>query len=591
MKLDDIGKHNETLARKLIEELVKGGVRTFCINPGSRNTPLIVAAAEHPLTDCPCHFDERTLGFFALGIAKAQKNPVCLICTSGSALVNYYPAIVEASLSHVPLIILAADRPFELRDIGANQTVDQVKCFGSHLRWESDIPLSDPLITEAHIGSIAAHALFSAKLSPGGPVLLNCMIREPFRPKDSEALSIGSPFPQVHHFHTTPTINEKDLSTLQKELLSYEKGIIIAGAMDSSEEIESIFSLAMQLGWPIFAGPLSDLRSIGRDATTIPFYNHILENTLAKEKMQPEAIIHFGKQFISKSVMEWLSKAPLKKFIHVSNFSERYDPLYRVTDRIIMEPALFAAQILSSLPGKPPSIWLSLWKEYSLNIEEQINTFFEEEKGLTPLHVFQILQNKAFEDSAYFFSTSLPIRYADSFFFPKDRHLSSFSTRGVSGIDGSMGVPCGLAHGMGKRVIAVIGDLSFFYGMNALSLLKKNKAPVTFILLNNGGGGLFEHLPIKEKKEIFESHIKQAHSLRASSFAAGFDLPYFAPSSLDELEKLLKEDQGSSIIEINIESEKEYNLFQKLNTFLKKQLMHKQKDKQLRYRVDKKNEK
>lgn len=571
----------------IISELVKSSVRHFLIAPGSRSTPLVLAAASEPLAETCVHYDERGLAFHAIGIAKATNLPICLISTSGTALMNFYPAIVEASMARIPLVILAADRPPELRETGANQAIDRVNAFGRFLRWEVDLATQDAGVPNDMIATTINQAVYRAQNTPPGPVLIHCMFREPFTFEEKKKRAPEqNPFPKTKYYNFDKDLSTESFHYLATELTQYEKGIIVVGARQRTDQDEAILSLAMKLQWPIFADPISGLREIGRDSCMIPFYNHILQTTYSKEKMIPEVVIHLGGHIVSKTLLSWLKALELKKYFHIANFPSRHDPNHQVTDKIEMDPARFATKLNTHLKGRFPTLWLSLWKEYSLNVEEILATFLRENEKLSePFAVHSILERTP-DDVAFFFGTSLPIRYADTFFFPQNPTLPIFANRGASGIDGLIATSLGIAKGLKQRLVAVIGDQSFLHDLNSLGILQKKPLPITFVLLNNSGGGIFEFLPVAEQKPYFDEFFLAKHTLTFEKFAEGFGIPYFCPSTPGEYLEILEECtriDSPNIIEVQTSSAANYDFHQDIEKNLRKKMMHSKKERELCY--------
>ncbi len=573
---------NDSKAKLIISELVKSSVRHFLIAPGSRSTPLALVASENPLAKTIVHFDERGLAFTALGIAKSTQNPVCLICTSGTALANFYPAIIEASLSFTPLILLTADRPSELRDIGATQTIDQVKIFGNYLRWEIDLSCSDSSLPDDFLSRAINQASFRARNSPAGPVLINVMIREPLFVPGKRKLSQedSHPLPQTTYYLAERHLKEDELATIASDLSKYEKGIIVVGHLPPSPHLDSIFALAMKLQWPIFADAFSGVRSLGRDSSLLSFYNHLLQATYSNEKMLPDAVLYLGGHIISKTLLKWLKASNPKKFTHVSNFPGRHDPNHQVTDRVECDPAQFCQNVSFFLKGRPPSIWLSIWKEYSLHIEEVLANFFEESDVLSEPHTVFSLLKAPIDSFPLFFSTSLPVRYADSFFFPKEPAGPTFANRGACGIDGIIASAIGVAEGLHKPIFAFIGDLCFLHDLNSLALAKELSLPITFIVLNNSGGGIFQFLPIAEHQKFLDKFVVAKHSIKMEGFAKAFDIPYVKPTTLSDYQKVLQTPQ-LQIVEVESNGKENYLFHQQIEQYIKKRMVKSKKERSL----------
>lgn len=560
---------NEQWAKLMIKELIHHGVRTFCIAPGSRSTPLVVAAASHPLAETIIHYDERGLGFHALGLAKGSKQPVALIVTSGSAVGNLLPAVMEAYHDQIPLILLTADRPPELRDTGANQTTDQVGLFGKFTRYSFDLPCPDPKIPQAIVGRMIAQGMSHALFEPRGPVHFNCMYRKPLV-EEGEGESFSHHQSRiVTHAETAltmgkPTLSQKDYEQIADELTIYEKGVILVSGTHSIEDSEKLYSLARILQWPIFTDVLSDVRSEGGGYATIPYYDLILKTIGANEDYTPDAILQIGDRFISQKLMDWISSKKPKVYCHVSPHPVCKDGIHAVTRRVTSDLKTFLDQFPSYLSGHSPSSWLEAWKELSELTEKGVSSFFKQSDELTEPHLFHRL--KEVGGASFFFANSMSIRNGDIFFFPEEKRGQVYGNRALSGIDGNIATAAGIAKGLGKPLIACIGDLAFLHDLNSLPLLKK--CSVKLIVINNDGGDIFTFLPIHERKEVFQTYFTTPHHLSFEEAAKLFDLDYENPSSISDLEESLKI-PGSVIIEVKTKGGQNKKVHRELVTTLK----------------------
>lgn len=475
------------LAWWIIDQLIQQGVTQFCVSPGSRSTPLVHAAAHHPKAKTTVHFDERGIAFFALGIGKATGSPAAVITTSGTAVGNLMPATMEAYHSRIPLLLLTADRPHELRDCGANQTTDQVKFFPNVTRWSMDLTSS---FDEKMARSIAAQAYFHATSRPQGPIQLNCPFQEPLY-APPHPLPKGDPMPQSHPKLVAPPLK-----------VEAKRGVILLGPVQNPT---AVLKLAAELRWPVFA----DLLSNGRTSPTpeqIRYFDYLIR---APSDLKPDLILHFGGRFVSKHILDWEKEAP---FIHVSSDPFLQDPSRRVTQRIHSDIDPFCQTFQAdSEPG-----WLEIWQEKDHELDQIIESQFQS----PPLeaHLYRTLPS----DRPLFLGNGLPVRDADHFFFPKTAHRF-FCNRGLSGIDGNIATVAGLSDGLGTPLVAVIGDQAALHDLNSLSLLKNR--PILLIISNNFGGGIFEHLPVAESP-IFETHFAAAHHWHFEMAAKMFDLPY-----------------------------------------------------------------
>jgi 2-succinyl-5-enolpyruvyl-6-hydroxy-3-cyclohexene-1-carboxylate synthase len=545
-------------AETIIDQLIQQGVTYFCISPGSRSTPLAIAVSENPRATAFVHFDERGMAFHALGYAKATKKPAALIVTSGTAVGNLYPAVMEAHHSLTPLLILSADRPPELRNNGANQSCDQVKFFGDYVNYQVDLPCPDPALPDRYLSSIISHAVFKASHPPQGPVQINCMFREPFFTANQN-LSHSFPTTQYETTHTIPSIDS--FERWGQILSETEKGVIVIGSLSSQSSLQPIYALAEKLNWPI----LADITANARDSTqSIAYFEFILKQY---KHLRPELILHFGDRLVSKTLLEWLD-API--YCLIAEHSLLHDPKHRTTHRICCNPSLFCEMMLPKTPT-PAASWFDQWHNYSQEIEEKITAFLAEESELSEPGVVQALKEQLDPSWALFIANSMPIRDADALFFPNQPTGPIFANRGLSGIDGNIATAVGISAGCQKGVIALIGDLTALHDINSLAQVSKTPFPIIFIVINNAGGGIFSFLPVAEKATHFETFFATAHTIQFEKAAELFDLPYFHCATKetweDTLSQALQANQ-SCLIEVTTDRKENLALHKKMNQVL-----------------------
>ncbi|MGC1878194.1 MAG: 2-succinyl-5-enolpyruvyl-6-hydroxy-3-cyclohexene-1-carboxylic-acid synthase [Rhabdochlamydiaceae bacterium] len=542
----DTGAQNETWAYKLIDALIAQGVDYFCCAPGSRSTPLALSVANHPKAKHIVHFDERGLCFHALGYGKATGKPAAVIATSGTAIGNLLPGVMEACNDRIPLILLSADRPPELRDCGANQTCDQVKLFNNFVRWQVDLPCPDHRISDRYLASTINHAVAVALYPLAGPVHINCMFREPFFSDTIERSVIERQVcfepPVLHPSEETVRYWEKILSVKRR-------GVIVVGScpIDLSE---AAFSLAQRLQWPIFADILSSLRSVEGPPSLITHFDPILK---LKNSIEVDGVIQFGDRFVSKTLSQWLEKQTLEFFLHLSDHPLRQDPSHLITHRVQASPLIFTRELLFSLPAPNTDNWLSEWHRWDISCTQSLAGFFSSQTSLTEPGVIWEIASFLSDDWCLFVGTSMPVRDANQFFLPAAPCGTIFGNRGVSGMDGIIATVCGIAQGKSQPTIAVIGDLTFLHDLNSLALLSKSKFPIVLCVVNNGGGGIFSFLPISKRGEAFEEFIAASHEITFESAASLFAISYSHPKTPSELSDLLlsqKKEPHSCIIEI-----------------------------------------
>ncbi|CAM0117222.1 2-succinyl-5-enolpyruvyl-6-hydroxy-3-cyclohexene-1-carboxylic-acid synthase [Rhabdochlamydiaceae symbiont of Dictyostelium giganteum] len=548
-----------SLSHHIIDSLVSCGVKTVCIAPGSRSSELTAAAVrEEKLTKC-VHFDERALAFYAYGVAKSSKCPVAIITTSGSAVGNLLPAVMEAFHERVPLILLTADRPTELKDVMANQSCDQLKLFGNYVKHFTHIPANHPSLSPEWVTSTVAYAVHTATSSPYGPVHMNCEFREPFFREE------------VLDLHTTPTRYEPPYLTLSqdtfkkwgKKLSSYQKGVIVCGSMPSSSS--SILFFAKHLGWPVLADPMSGLRSEGMDdSPLIPYYNDLLK---VLDSLQPDCILHFGDKIVSKPLEKWLATRTCSSYIVIANHPLRYDPQGIVSDRIQMDPYLFCEEVMPYLT--PQASWVGKWKSLSHLVDPLMDELLVKpsEMGL-----IRYLHHKLPSHFSLYSSNSMPVRDIDRIFFPQKKTGTLFGQRGLSGIDGNIATAIGLKEGSQKPLVALIGDLAFLYDLSSLALIKSSLIPLILIVINNQGGGIFSFLPIAKEKDVFEPYVAAPHPYTFLHAAHLFDIPYLKLRDFSELDTIFQQEK-TVIVELSSHREENFKHHEELSEKIQQTLL------------------
>lgn len=530
------GSLNEAWGHALIDALALQGVKLFCHCPGKRNSPLALGVAKHPRVTTIVHFDERGAAFHALGYAKATKQPAAVIVTSGTALGNLMPAVMEASMSHIPLLLLTCDRGAELHGTMANQTCDQIKIFGDYVREYLHMPLPNTQIPKGFLARTIAQAVSSSLYPLPGPVQINIPLAEPLFSNTFEAY----PSEEVQVIHPEKPVLA-DPSLWINELSKVEKGAIVLGG---NANAPSANSLSEKLGWPIFADIISGFRENG-NGNSIPHYHHLLENLPDSEV---ETILHLGDAVVSKTLLEWMQKA--KKVIHIASHGKRCDPLHLVDVRLICSPEWFCVAVASSLPDKK-SRWIDEWIELGKLAKNSYDF-----PALSEPHLFHWLQGKQSAERALFIGNSMPIRDADMFFFPTKNMGPIFANRGLSGIDGNIATIAGIAQVI--PVTAVIGDQTALHDLNSLALLKETKHRVTLYIINNSGGGIFSFVETRTRPKELDRYFAAAHNRSFAHAADLFDLSY----TLAKDEKDL--DANSTIIEIQTNREANWELHQNL---------------------------
>jgi 2-succinyl-5-enolpyruvyl-6-hydroxy-3-cyclohexene-1-carboxylate synthase len=566
---------NQLWASLLVEELVRCGVDRFVLSPGSRCTPLTLAVAEHPRTSATTHYDERGAAYFALGEARALRRPVALICTSGTAAANYLPAIVEASQSLVPLIVLTADRPPELLDTGANQTIDQIHLYGNYARWYHALPCPDRAIPPEAVLTAVDCAVHSAQGPHAGPVHLNCAYREPLAPiptgeNFSDYLASVATWqfrgkPYTTYARTGQTVQAEDERFLWELLQSAKRGLIVAGQIEDEAVSDAVRRLGQSLGWPIVADAASGLRLGTSGATVLHYSDLLLCSELFREWLAPDVMLRFGGPVTSKRLLQHLESCTPEHYIRIAHHPLRHDPIHRVTLRIQTDPAAFCIGLASACRSAGNTTWLDdllMMNEKAGNV---IRNSLSRSTECTEPGVVRHVSELA-EDSL-FLGNSMPIRDMDMFGVATGRPVRVFANRGASGIDGNIATAAGIAHASGKPVTAVIGDLAALHDLNSLALLRDRKTKVVLIVINNDGGGIFHFLPIAEHTKHFEQYFGTPHGMRFAHAAEQFGIKYACPGDHESFVAAYEaacEIGESSIIEVSTGRESNLRIHREL---------------------------
>lgn len=575
---------NQLWADIIIEELIRHEINYFILSPGSRSTPLTLAVARHKKGTSSVHFDERGAAFHAVGYARATRQAAVLICTSGTAVANYFPAVTEASNGSLPMIILSADRPEELIDTGANQTIDQRNIYGSFARWSVDLSCPTTEIEPSYILNTIDKAVSSANYVNPGPVHLNCRFREPLAPPDEKHDFSGWTKPIQNWMGAdapfTPPDKDAvaaDPQAIQKiaEILnSNSPGLLIVGQLASDDEARAVSRLAQKLGWPTFADILSGLR-LGLDHDNpeiIPYFDLLLNSASLGEFTKFKTVLHVGGRVTSKRLSQFLTQRKINSYIHVSPYENRLDPDRLVTTRIQSGLVSFSQSLGKLLTGERYESATRL-QALSNRVNEVIeNTLTNESELSEPLAARAISQNIR-SGTALFLASSLPIRLMDAFADQGGANVPVDSNRGVSGIDGTVAAAAGFAVGHNCPVTLLIGDLAMLHDLNSLAILKTIAQPVTVVIINNGGGGIFSLLPISQQERYFERFFAASHELTFEKAAAMFELNHSTADNVGDFVRCYHDAQESgktNLIEIKTNRAQTAKLLGEINQKINK---------------------
>jgi len=522
---------NLAWADQFVGALATAGLRAVCVAPGSRSTPLTLAFARQPAIKLYLHLDERSAAFFALGLALATERPVALVCTSGTAAAEFYPAVIEAYQSQIPLLLLTADRPHEVRHSGANQTIDQVKIYGDHVHWSFDLAIpqaNPPALVQRAVQSVAARAYQIANGVVKGPVHLNCPFRQPLEPAAPPLPAIEAPArPTVRMARGDLLPTAAQVDEVVSILNRHERGLIVCGPNCPGASFpEAVAALAEATGYPILADPLSGVR-FGRAAQTgllCGGYESYLQGGKAPWAA-PDVVIRFGAVPTSKWLNSYLSNNPPTHLIHIRENGVWADDLHLVSYFLQADAARSCQLLCAALSPRPRTAWA----QDLLSAEatsQQISARYCQE------HFFDGAVVKAVVDALpagarLMIGNSLPIRHLDQWVAPGPVPLHVFGNRGASGIDGVTSTALGIAAAAEAPLVLITGDIAFYHDMNGLLALRQHQLTnVTIVLLNNNSGSIFRRLPVAKFDPPFTSLFLTPHDLDFRHVAALYGVDY-----------------------------------------------------------------
>ena len=557
---------NEYIAA-LVDEFYQLGVRHAVFSPGSRSTTMAMLFKEHEGFETYMNIDERSASFMALGIAKAHKKPTVLVCTSGSAVAHYLPAVLEAQYSGVPLIVLSADRPHTLLHVGAPQTVDQHKIFGTAVNYFEELAVPQEAHYYTYPRQVARKAYMKAMDTKKGPVHINMPLFEPLVPElDSKHFEAGrSPFNVVKpnyssvfgfdnrnnltHINSTIDIAHNNDSTkeINNLLERYERILILAGPQIDIDEADTIRSFGEALQAPILADPLSNVRGCNTSDVVISTYDALLAGQALWHELKPDCVIQFGQIVVSKRVQQMIASWTDVEYIEVNPTMDSMNPTGKTTMHVQA-----SIDVFTHLYGKNNNsdTYLNIWRRLEQAGKKQLSLAIDEPHCFEGRTIRE-LQKQIPEDGQIFVANSMTIRDFDYFWFSGESKAVLYGNRGVNGIDGTISTALGLAAN-GRPTYLVTGDLSLFHDLNGLAVAKTHNLNLTIILHNNDGGGIFEYLPQKGTKH-FDYLFSTSQGLDYSGAAKLYGCGYTKISSPDELSSVLanvSQESGVHIIEI-----------------------------------------
>jgi 2-succinyl-5-enolpyruvyl-6-hydroxy-3-cyclohexene-1-carboxylate synthase len=576
----DPTNRNTALASALAEELERSGVRHACISPGSRSAPLALGLWRQPGIDCWVHVDERCAGFFALGIAAQTGKPVAVLTTSGTAGANLHPAVAEASEARSPLVVITADRPPELRGRGAGQTIDQIGLFGSAVRWFCEVgvqPASDDGLL--HYRSVATRAVAESLRPPQGPVHLNIPLTEPLAPDEvsgdvpaaaglaREGRIDGTALTRVALGTSVPSADF--LAEFAELLTSCERGVILAGRRYDHGLAEAVTAVAGVCGYPILAEPTSQLRAGEHELdNVIAHYDPIFRALPAR--LEPELVIRVGDMVTSKAVRTWLTQQRACRQVLIDPDGAWNEPTASADVIARADPKLLFESFAQELEWRRDRSWLEEWRQADAAASRAIDEFL---RGLgdEPFEprVHRRLGTLLPALSTVFVASSMPVRELESFLPTIDRPVRFLSNRGANGIDGLVSSGLGAAAVAPGRTFLLLGDLALYHDMNGLLAYGRAGMEATIVVLNNGGGGIFDFLPIARHREGYEDLFGTPTGLDLAKVAALYGIPHRLVTSQGALDAAL---EGPGMAEIRLDRARNVELHRALFAHLEQAL-------------------
>ena len=492
---------NHLWSALIVEELVRLGIDHFFVAPGSRSTPIATAIGRHEQSTSIIHFDERGAAFAALGYARATSKPAVWVTTSGTAVANGLPAVIEAHMDGVPLILITADRPPELRQTGANQAINQANVFNSYLTWSFEGATPSTEIPLAYVLTSIDQAVHRTLWGDKGPVHLNWMFRDPLEPSltnvdlslylDEISDWIESSTPFTKYFGSSNRNVFSDTNEITHTILGAKRGLIIAGRLDSPKDAIAVSKVAEHLQWPIYADIASFLRLGGsRFLNRAPLSSFLFRSSLRTSLHELDVVVQFGKRSTSKNLNNWIRDSRTKRYILVDSFPGRIDPMHNVTHRVEGSVSSFCTMLIDQdrSASNVDKEWVNNWNRENKDVLEGLSSYLDDKKELSEPMVARIISECIGKEDGLVLGNSMPVRDMNMFGVCDRKWVFTVTNRGASGIDGTIGVAVGFAIGHKKPVTTLLGDLSLLHDLNSLSLGRHVSVPLVIVVINNDGG-------------------------------------------------------------------------------------------------------
>lgn len=543
----DFPNLNALWADVLVETLRCKGIRYAVTCPGSRSSPLTFAFARNGSIEAIPVLDERSAGFFALGLAKRSGRPVAVVCTSGSAVANLFPAVVEASESGVSLILLTADRPPELRQCAAGQTIDQIGFFGGYVRYFADVacPENDTFLLR-YLRQTVAFAVERSVTPDMGPVHLNLPLRDPLAPIEVDSFKPCLRATEKDAFlsglHPPVRARYAEMSGLGEHLAG-ERGLLVVGPnspIDKESWIANLARFANALQWPVLADSLSPIRSRASDfQTLVCSYEFILRSPRLRSELLPDRIVVIDELPTCKVLRDWLSQLDLPMHI-IARRPRNADPTRSKTRTTVWN---LETDGVPMPEPRAPGAYCGRWLQLDTKCSGLLEGRMERERGLFEGKIAWVLGRALPDNSVLCVSNSMPPRDLDFYFGPSGKSLSIYSSRGANGIDGILSTAIGVAHA-GQPTYLVIGDLALLHDTNGALLSRVFEGSLTLILVDNAGGGIFEMLPISGFEPEFSKHFATDQQVSIADWAGAYGIAFEQINDWPTFEARLRKPEG-----------------------------------------------
>jgi 2-succinyl-5-enolpyruvyl-6-hydroxy-3-cyclohexene-1-carboxylate synthase len=553
----DFRTTNSLWCSVLVETLVRCGVRHAVCSPGSRSTPLTFALARHACIEAIPVLDERSAAFFALGLAKQTRHAVVLVCTSGTAGANYFPAVIEAKESGVPLIVITADRPPEMRECASGQTIDQQKIFGGYVTWYHELAVPEARAELLrYLRQTIVQACERAHGAEAGPVHLNAPFRDPLPPLENETAkalvgAIGE------EFFAHIDVAKPDVTSRAVQRPTSARGLIVAGAYaakDAAIYASALTQLATTLGWPVLVDVLSPARHQALPgAQRVSAYDAILRNERAARELTPRTVLCLGSWPTSKVLRSWLEQTQAETLL-VSPGAANRDALHGRTRQLLLP-----VENISAERGGVDLAYAQLWEKAEAAARGSLDGALDQTNDHFEAKAAWLLARHLPATTPLMVANSMPVRDLEYVWPADDRGTQVYFSRGANGIDGTLSTAFGIAHGNARPAVLLTGDLALLHDSNGFLLRPKLRGSLTIILINNAGGGIFEHLPVAQFNPPFEEFFATPQQVDFGRLCAAHEVQHVLVRDWSHFSELVARppDAGVRVLEVRTDRKRD----------------------------------